>query len=108
MAKFVHFNIEGAEMDLPTHYDERSKMDIEQYPDLIENPVYTPKGERVMLTIEDACKYSEPAEGEPRCIDCGSCRYYRQTKGTLLGVCGNTKMRSGVKTQETEPGVKEE
>lgn len=45
MAKCVHFNIEGAKMDLPTHYDERSKMDIEQYPDLIENPVYTPKGD---------------------------------------------------------------
>ena len=49
MAKTARFNIEGAVLDLPLRYDEASKMEFEIYPDLLENPVYTPSGERVML-----------------------------------------------------------
>lgn len=69
-------------------------MDIEEYPDLMEHPLYTPTGERVMLTIEDACAYGESADGT-RCIDCGSCIYYRQSLECLLGVCGHEQQRRG-------------
>ncbi|MFQ7241586.1 hypothetical protein [Agathobaculum sp.] len=47
-----------------------------------------------MLTIEDACAYGESADGT-RCIDCGSCIYYRQSLECLLGVCGHEQQRRG-------------
>ena len=100
MAKTARFNIEGAVLDLPLRYDAASKMEVEIYPDLLENPVYTPSGERVMLTIEDACEFGKPLDDEPRCIDCGSCRYYRQSDDCLLGVCGNEKMRRPIEGEE--------
>ena len=87
-------------MDLPLRYDAASKMEFEIYPDLLENPVYTPSGERVMLTIEDACEFGKPLDDEPRCIDCGSCCYYRQSDDCLLGVCGNEKMRRPTEGEE--------
>lgn len=98
MKKTKRHNIEGAVLDIPLRYDELAGMDIEEYPDLTEHPVYTPAGERVMLTIEDACLYGETADGT-RCIDCGSCVHYRQAPDTLLGVCGHAHMRIGQPAQ---------
>ena len=98
MKKTKRHNIEGALLDIPLRYDELAGMDIEEYPDLTEHPVYTPAGERVMLTIEDACSYGETADGT-RCIDCGSCVHYRQAPDTLLGVCGHAHMRIGQPAQ---------
>ena len=86
--------IEGAILDVPLRYDVQTKMDIEEYPDLIETPLYTPAGERVLLTVEDACELGKAADGT-RCIDCGSCVYYRQAPDSLLGVCGHEKLRRG-------------
>ena len=86
--------IEGAILDVPLRYDVQTKMDIEEYPDLIETPLYTPAGERVLLTVEDACELGKTADGT-RCIDCGSCVYYRQAPDSLLGVCGHEKLRRG-------------
>ena len=76
----------------PMRYDQRTGRELEEYPDLMARPVYTPAGERVMLTVEDACPHGEGAEGS-RCIDCGSCRHYRQAPGTLVGVCGHPALR---------------
>ena len=53
-----------------------------------------------MLTIEDACEFGKPLDDEPRCIDCGSCCYYRQSDDCLLGVCGNEKMRRPTEGEE--------
>ena len=106
MKRTRRHNIEGAILDIPLRYDELAGMDIEEYPDLTEHPVYTPAGERVMLTIEDACSYGETADGT-RCIDCGSCVHFRQPSGSLLGVCHNEKMRSGTGTP-VSPGAHEE
>lgn len=72
MGKTVHYSIEGAEFDVPTYYDEMTQRELELLPDFLETPIYTPSGERVMLTIEDACENAEPAGAEPSCIDCGS------------------------------------
>ena len=94
MERIRRHNIEGAVIDVPLRYDLQAQMDIEEYPDLIEYPLYTPAGERVMLTIEDACKLGKTADGT-RCIDCGSCIYYRQAPDSLLGVCGHKKHRRG-------------
>lgn len=108
MGKTVHYSIEGAEFDVPTYYDEMTQRELELLPDFLETPIYTPSGERVMLTIEDACENAEPAGAEPSCIDCGSCRYYRQVPGTLLGVCGHKTMRKNVNSPETGSGEEEE
>lgn len=87
-------NIEGAEIKAIRKYNRMARKFIEHYPDLKENPIYTPKGERIMLAIEDACPYAAMVNEDPASIDCGSCRYYRQKETTLLGVCGHEKMRS--------------
>ena len=91
MKKTRRHNIEGAVLDIPLRYDERTGRELEEYPDLISRPVYTPAGERVMLTVEDACPLAELRADGMR--DCGSCLYYRQAPGTLLGVCGHEKRR---------------
>ena len=108
MEKAKRYEIEGRILDIPVHWDERSQQYLEDYSSLIENPVYTPEGRPILLTIEDACRYSEPAEDEPRCIDCGSCVYFRQPWGSLLGVCHNEKTRSGAKLIQVKTNEKEE
>ena len=108
MEKAKRYEIEGRILDIPVHWDERSQQYLEDYSSLIENPVYTLEGRPILLTIEDACRYSEPAEDEPRCIDCGSCRHYRQAPHTLLGVCGHETMRESGKIPKTGSGEKEE
>ena len=108
MEKAKRYEIEGRILDIPVHWDERSQQYLEDYSSLIENPVYTPEGRPILLTIEDACRYSEPAEDEPRCIDCGSCVYFRQPRGSLLGVCHNEKTRSGAKLIQVKTNEKEE
>ena len=92
MAEIRRYEVEGAVLELTLRYDERTKMFLEEYPDLMEHPVYTPEGERVMLTIEDACAHGEAADGT-RCIDCGSCVHYRQAPASLVGVCGHASHR---------------
>ena len=94
MKKTRRHNIEGVTLDVPLRYDQRTGREIEEYPDLLEYPVYTPAGCPVMLTVEDACGYGETADGS-RCIDCGSCIFYREAQDSLLGVCGHEKRRRG-------------
>ena len=108
MEKTKQYKIEGAILDIPMHWDEHSQKYLEDYSLLIENPAYTQEGRPILLTIEDACRYSEPADDDPSSIDCGSCRYYRQISGTLLGVCHNGKMRSGPEPAQSETSVKKE
>ncbi len=108
MEKAKRYEIEGAILDIPVHWDERSQQYLEDYRGLIETPAYTPEGRPILLTIEDACRYSSPAAGEARCIDCGSCAYFRQPHGSLLGVCHNETMRSGAKPAQAEPDAMKE
>lgn len=96
MGKLRRYNIEGAEFDVPLIYDERLGIYWEEYPDFIENPVYTSNDAQIMFTGEDACVYAEAAADEA-CIDCGSCRFYRQLPHTLIGVCGHEKKKSFIK-----------
>ena len=92
MGKTRQYNIEGVLLEIPLRYDELTGKELEIIPDFIENPVYTAEGYPVMFTGEDACVYGETRDGAP-CIDCGSCRFYRQSEGTLIGVCGHGKKR---------------
>ncbi len=83
--------IEGAVLEVPLRYDQQTGQWIEEYPDLMERPVYTPAGERILLTIEDACPHGVLRPDGMG--DCGSCIHYRQAPGTLLGVCGSPHLR---------------
>ena len=93
MKKTIRHEIEGVIFEIPLLYDQRTGQLIEEYPDLLETPVYTPAGERVLLTIEDACTHARLRPDGMR--DCGSCVYYRQSPECLLGVCGHEKQRRG-------------
>lgn len=87
-----HYEIEGLGLDIPLVYDTLSHMYLEMYPDFVEHPAYTPGGQPIYFTGEDACPLARAADGG-ECLDCGSCRYYRQAPGTLIGVCGHEQKR---------------
>ena len=74
MDKTVRFEIEGAIIELPLKFDERSQKYLEDYRDIIENPVRTPEGRPILLTIEDACSYAEMIDDEPTSVECSTCR----------------------------------
>lgn len=98
MNKVNRYELEGAVIEIPLRWDERSKKEIENYgPFLERSPLYTPAGRPILLTIEDACPYAEMVDNDPFSIDCGSCVHSRQPPDSLLGVCYNEKMRSGSK-----------
>ena len=101
MEKTRRYDIEGTILEIPLCYDQQARMYIEVYPDFVEKPVYTPAGFPIFFTGEDACAYAEALDGEP-CLDCGSCRFYRQAPHTWIGVCGHEKRRQG----EPPPGEK--
>ena len=86
------YDVEGTQLEIHSYYDELAQMYIETYPDFIETPVYTKAGAPILFAGEDACVYGEPLGGEP-CIDCGSCRFYRQLPNALIGVCGHEKKK---------------
>lgn len=94
MGKSKRYVIEGAVLEIPLQYDEKAGRYMELYPDFSEKPVYTPEGHPILFTGEDACPLGEAADGGV-CVDCGSCRYYRQQPGTWIGVCSHEKKRHG-------------
>ena len=53
MEKTKRYEIEGRILDIPVHWDERSQQYLEDYSSLIENPVDTPEGRPILLTMED-------------------------------------------------------
>lgn len=91
MEKTKTYHVEGATLTIPLRYDEKSGRYMEVYPDFIENPVYTPEGRPIMLTLKDACAFGEKRDANEELVDCGSCRFYRQAPNTLIGVCGCEK-----------------
>ena len=68
---------------------------LEDYREVIDNPVRTPEGRPILFTFDDACAYAEMVDSEPTSVECSTCCYFRHTPGSLLGVCHNEKMRSG-------------
>ncbi len=89
MEQIRRYHFEGVTLDIPLHYDEKAGIYIEDYPDFVERPVWTPKGYPVMFAGEDACIHAEEAT-PGGCPDCGSCRHYRRAgEHTWIGVCGH-------------------
>ena len=87
MEKTKNYNVEGAVLTIPLRYDENAGRYMEVYPDFIKEPVYTPEGHPIMLTLEDACVFGEKKNANEPLVDCGSCRFYHQLPNTLIGVC---------------------
>jgi len=88
-----HYEFEGVTIDVPMHYDEKTKKYIEDFPDFAENLLYTPEGCPVMFSGEDACELAEEAE-PGGCPSCACCKFYRPAgPHTLIGVCSHGKFR---------------
>ncbi len=83
------YAFEGLVLDIPIHYDEQAQMYIEDYPDFIAEPVWTPLGHRILFSGTDACPLAK--ESSPGgCPDCGSCQYFhRLAEHTWIGACMN-------------------
>jgi hypothetical protein len=96
MEKIKTYNIEGTTLTIPLRYDKKSGRYMEVYPDFIKDPVYTPEGHPIMLTLEDACAFAKHKDANQKLVDCGSCRFYRQLPNTLIGVCGHEKKRKAL------------
>ena len=74
MEQVKRYAFEGEVIEVPLRWDEGAQTYVEDYKSVIENPIYSPSGRPVLLTIEDACQHSEPVDEEPSSIDCGSCQ----------------------------------
>lgn len=87
MEQVRRYTFEGLTLDIPLRYDPLSHMYIEEYPDFIAHPIYTPAGYPVMFIGEDACPHAQSLTQDP-CSDCGCCRYFhRISPSTWIGVC---------------------
>ncbi len=85
------YEIEGLTMDIPVVLDEASQILLENYPDFIENPIWTPLGHRVLFSGTDACPLAEEAS-PGGCPDCGSCKHFRRAAAkTWFGICTNER-----------------
>lgn len=107
MKQTNRYNMEGMVLEIPLRWDEYSQTFLEDYSGFIEHPVYTPQGRPILLTIEDACPYADMVDNDPASIDCGSCVYFHQPPGSLLGVCHNEKMRANVQNPTKSEASKE-
>lgn len=109
MGGFARYELEGRVVEIPLRRDERSGMETEDYGPFLElSPLYTPEGRPILLAIEDACPHAVMVDDDPLSIDCGSCIYFWQPSGSLLGVCHNERMRSGSPNQRNTSSNKEE
>lgn len=101
MDKTVRFDIEGTVIELPLKYDERSGKYLEDYGKVIDNPVRTPEGRPILFTFDDACADADMVDGEETSVECSTCRYFRHTPGSLLGVCHKMRSANGAKEETT-------
>ncbi len=89
------YEIDGMMIEIPIHFDERAKIIIEDYPDFIEAPLWTPRGYRVLFSGTDACYFAQELTSGG-CPDCGSCKYFqRAAENTWFGYCKNKNMMKG-------------
>ena len=88
MAQTRRYEFDGIVIDIPIHFDERSGIYIEKYPDFIENSIRTKSGYRVLFSGSDACLLAE--NETEKCLDCATCKYFKPAaKHTWFGYCTN-------------------
>lgn len=108
MDKVNRYEFEGEVIEVPVRWDDNLQREAEDYTDYCKQPGHTPSGRPILFTFDDACAYAEMVDNEPTSVECSTCRYFRHTPGSLLGVCHNEKMRSGAKIQDIKFGAEEE
>lgn len=86
--KYREFSIDGDTVRVPVIYDEVINQHVNDYPDFIKEPRFTPDGRPWVNVTYDGCPFADKEYG-----DCGSCRFFRCEKhGDLIGVCDNEKL----------------
>ncbi len=89
MSETRRYEFDGLTVDIPVHFDEQSKIYIEDYPDFIEKPILTKSGYRVLFSGTDACVLAEDRRSE-KCLDCAACKFFRYAaERTWFGYCTN-------------------
>lgn len=108
MDKTVRFDIEGTIIELPMKFDERSQKYLEDYREVIENPVRTRRGDQSFL-------HSMMPAPMPRWWTTSRQAWNAAPVGISgilpahCWVCATTKkMRSGAKIQDIKFGAEEE
>ena len=88
---FRSFEIEGVRFDIYYGYESdsvrlRGWEPTPQYPDLLSEPIFTPKGQRFCLTYLEACERFDPISPgtERRC--CATCRLFDRRE-EYVGIC---------------------
>ncbi len=90
------YQIEGMTIQIPIYLDEPTGMYIEDYPDFVANPIFTPAGHQIMFAGEDACQLAEEAT-PGGCPDCGCCRHYQAAaEHTWFGICRHPEKRQPI------------
>ncbi len=91
MKKMRVYELEGIRLEIPIHWDVGTGIYIEDYPDFVENPLWTAEGHPVIFAGEDACPHAMEATAGG-CPDCGSCFYYHAAgEHTWFGICIHEK-----------------
>ncbi len=106
MEQIKRYAFEDEVIEVPLRWDEGTQTYVEDYKSVIENPIYSPSGRPVLLTIEDACPYTDMVDDDPVSIDCGSCRHDHQFPGSLLGDAGMNKDALAGNPKESNPEQK--
>ena len=87
--------LDGDTCEVLFFYDTQCERHFGEYPDFEETPRYTENGWPWVTAMQDGCphginRYSQ----EERCLDCGSCQFFRQEQQSdLVGICSNEKQR---------------
>lgn len=82
-------SLDGDTLEVIFRYDSDNDVWHGEYPNLIENPRYTPNGRPWVDVVKDDCTYATGKLG-----DCGGCEHFcRQDEPDLIGICMNDNLR---------------
>lgn len=81
--------LDGDECQVLFHFDKSCDRYFGEYPDFEESPRYTVNGWPWVTAMQEACEHGINGYCEAhRCLECGSCQYYRQEQEhDLVGIC---------------------
>ena len=67
-------------------FERKSGEPVIIYPDLIDKPLYTNQGQRIVTAIQDPCKHYRVSNNKIRDESCSDCLYYA-TPESEIGIC---------------------
>lgn len=101
MANIIRsFCFDGDICEVLFRYDPVTGRHFGEYPDFEVTPRHTPLGRPWVTAMRDGCLHGvNKFEERSRCLDCGSCLYFKQEHpGDLIGVCEHSEMRQPIPT----------